>query len=275
VSAVSADRPCCSYHGNGGDARDACRPFTEGRESTWELRCGDCTDPATGLASLADKSVDHVITDPPYGERTHEGQRHRRREGGPRTDGFLSSAGLEYEHLTPEQVAAVARQIRRVSRGWCLVMTSHDLFPAWEAALEGYTFAPVPIVLKGMNVRLAGDGPSSWCVWLVANRPVGLRDGTKPGAYVGGAGKGQERAANPVKGHKPLWLMEAILADYTKPGELICDPFAGSGTTGVACIRNGRRFIGWERDPKYHAIATKRLSAAREQLTIFDRAVAP
>jgi site-specific DNA-methyltransferase (adenine-specific) len=67
---------------------------------------------------------------------------------------------------------------------------------------------------------------------------------------------------------KPLALMEALIRDFTDHGELICDPFAGSGTTGVAALRMGRRFIGWEKDPRYHAIAMKRLSAAREQLEL-------
>jgi DNA modification methylase len=64
---------------------------------------------------------------------------------------------------------------------------------------------------------------------------------------------------------KPLPLMESLVRDFTDPGDLILDPFAGSGTTGVAAIRLGRRFIGWEKDPKYHTIAVKRLTAAREQ----------
>lgn len=67
---------------------------------------------------------------------------------------------------------------------------------------------------------------------------------------------------------KPLELMERLVRDFTDPGDTIVDPFAGSGTTGVAALRLGRKFIGWERDPKYHAIAVKRLSAAREQLEL-------
>jgi len=235
--------------------------------SAFDLRLGDCLDPVTGLASLPDKSVDAVVSDPPYGERTHAKQFHGRRERSAAGDGkWCTSVGLGYEHLTPERVAVIGGHFARIARGWVCVMTSHDLVDHWEAALGRYTFAPLPIVLEGMNVRLAGDGPSSWCVWLVVNRPRGLVDGTKPGAYVGSPGRGPDRAANPVKGHKPLWLMERILGDYTKPGDLVCDPFSGSGTTGVAAIRLGRRFIGWERDPKYHAVAMKRLSAAREQL---------
>lgn len=69
---------------------------------------------------------------------------------------------------------------------------------------------------------------------------------------------------------KPLALMAALVRDFTDPGDLVCDPFAGSGTTGVACRRMGRRFIGWERDPKYHAIATRRIGAAREQMDLLE-----
>lgn len=69
---------------------------------------------------------------------------------------------------------------------------------------------------------------------------------------------------------KPLPLLETWIADFTDPGETILDPFAGSGTTGVACIRLGRNFIGWEKDPKYHAAAMRRLAGTREQLGLLD-----
>jgi len=62
--------------------------------------------------------------------------------------------------------------------------------------------------------------------------------------------------------------MEALIRDFTDPGEVVLDPFSGSGTTGVACKRLGRAFIGWERDLKYHAIAERRIRDAKEQLEI-------
>jgi site-specific DNA-methyltransferase (adenine-specific) len=228
----------------------------------WELRLADCMSP-DGLPSLADGSVDHVITDPPFSERTHEGQRTGRRDAGHK-DGWVTTAGLSYDHLEPAGAAAISAQLSRVRSSWCLVFTSHDLFRHWEDSLGGYTFAPVPVVLEGANVRLAGDGPSSWTTWLLVNRAVGLVDGTKPGAYIGKP----ERGDNPVKGHKPLWLMERLLRDYTKPGDLVCDPYAGSGTTGIACIKMGRRFIGWEQKPEHFAYAERRMRAAREQLEL-------
>jgi DNA modification methylase len=60
-------------------------------------------------------------------------------------------------------------------------------------------------------------------------------------------------------------LMEMLVRLFSDRGELIVDPFAGSGTTGVAAIRQGGRFVGWEMYPHYAAIAARRLAAAREQ----------
>jgi len=62
--------------------------------------------------------------------------------------------------------------------------------------------------------------------------------------------------------------MELLGRLFSHPGELILDPFAGSGTTGVAAIRLGRRFLGWEMNPAYVEIARKRLAVAREQLEL-------
>jgi site-specific DNA-methyltransferase (adenine-specific) len=54
--------------------------------------------------------------------------------------------------------------------------------------------------------------------------------------------------------------MRAIVRDYSEPGDLVCDPFVGSGTTAIAALSEGRRFIGSEMDAKHHAIATARLA---------------
>jgi DNA modification methylase len=77
------------------------------------------------------------------------------------------------------------------------------------------------------------------------------------------------KGGDPRTGHqtqKPLALMETLVRLFSDPGELILDPFAGSGTTGVAAVRLGRRFLGWEMNPEYAEIARKRIAAAREQL---------
>lgn len=58
---------------------------------------------------------------------------------------------------------------------------------------------------------------------------------------------------------KPLSLMERIVNIYTNPGDIVLDPFMGSGTTGVACQNLGRGFIGIEKDPKYFKLAEGRI----------------
>jgi len=62
---------------------------------------------------------------------------------------------------------------------------------------------------------------------------------------------------------KPVALLEDLVETYTHPGDTVLDFAAGSGTTGVACVNTGRRFIGIELDPEYYAIAEKRIAEAQ------------
>lgn len=60
----------------------------------------------------------------------------------------------------------------------------------------------------------------------------------------------------------PIALPRDLIASYTDPGEMVVDPFMGSGTTGVAAVKIGRRFTGIEIEPAYFDIARQRISAA-------------
>lgn len=64
---------------------------------------------------------------------------------------------------------------------------------------------------------------------------------------------------------KPVALMEYLIETYTNPGDTVLDSCMGSGTTGVACMNLGRRFIGIEKDEKYFQIASDRIRAAVPQ----------
>lgn len=219
---------------------------------------------------LADVEVcDAVITDPPYGERTHSGHddgvtvptRDVPAKNG-RTRGDSNRRRLGYGMWTDDDVrACVASWVRRCS-GWSVFLTSHDLVPAFEEALEKagrYVFAPLPYVAPGSRVRLSGDGPSSWTCWVVTARPRALpwaKWGTLPGAYILPPGF---KEAMPVVGGKPLWLMRAIVRDYTRPGDLVVDPFCGGATTAIACRMEGRRCITSEQDPETFAKALARV----------------
>lgn len=64
---------------------------------------------------------------------------------------------------------------------------------------------------------------------------------------------------------KPVALMEYMIRTYTREGEVVLDNCMGSGTTGVACINTGRRFIGIEKDHRYFGIACERIENEQRQ----------
>lgn len=74
---------------------------------------------------------------------------------------------------------------------------------------------------------------------------------TAPGA--------QEKTHGKHPTQKPISLLKRLILASTKPGDLILDPFSGSGTTGVAAVLNDRRYVGIERDPEYIKLSTLRL----------------
>ena len=107
-----------------------------------------------------------------------------------------------------------------------------------------------------MTVRMSGDGPSSWAVYLNVARPKRLSKwGTLRGAYEA------TRDRDSHIGGKPLALMSAIIRDYSRLGDLICDPCAGGGTTLIAAATQGRRAVGAEMDPETYRKAKLRIDA--------------
>lgn len=210
---------------------------------------------------LADVECDALICDPPYGAKVHSGHNHLLR---PQNSGLRDGADrqqLSYSHWEPDHAREFARHWSDRTRGWIAIQSCHTLQPHYAAELESagrYVFPPIPLVIRGMTCRMAGDGPSSWTVWLTVARPktkTMAMWGTLPGSYV------TNRGAEHIGG-KPLKLMQAIVRDYSRPGDLVCDPCAGYATTGVACQSLGRRFIGAEIDPETYAKGQERLSGS-------------
>ena len=249
-----------------------------GRVSAWTLTHGDCVDPVTGLASLADRSVDHVICDPPYSEHVHAKSRagasatRRRDDDGAGRGLHGRSRDLGFTHLTDETRDGVAAHCARVARRWVLAFCDDESSHLWRASLiaAGLEYVRTGHWHKiGGTPQFTGDRPGVAVEAIViAHQPGrkrwngGGRPAFWPCPIVLDRGAGEQRVHTT---QKPLDLMTALVRDFTDHGETILDPFAGSGTTGVAAIQNGRRFIGWERDERYHAVASKRLGEAREQ----------
>ncbi|MFV1990275.1 MAG: DNA methyltransferase [Acidimicrobiales bacterium] len=223
------------------------------------LKLGRWTDVLDGVW------CDTLISDPPYGESTHKG--HGR--VGTLSADCAERKTLPYGAWSSGDVDVFVDSWSPRVRGWFCCLTSHDLYPAYRAALERngrYVFAPVPCVIRGMSVRLQGDGPSSWTVWLVVARPRNKTFagwGTLPGAYIVSRGSGD--GASQMTGGKPLELMLGIVRDYSKAGDVVCDPCAGMATTGVASLSLGRQFVGSEIDPATHARAADRLACPVQQ----------
>lgn len=220
------------------------------RKGPIELRRGDYRD------VLADVEPDAVITDTPYGARTH---------GAYREMPEIGRNPIGYEHWTADDVNTFARRWGE-ARGWVVALTDHGSFPWWESALEAagrYVFAPIACMEPGARVRLSGDGPSQWSVWACVARPKtreAQRWGALPGGYVVPPNRGwRGDGRNGVTGAKPLWLMTSLVRDYSRPGDLICDPCAGGATTLIAAALEGRRAIGAELDPETFAKACARI----------------
>lgn len=216
------------------------------------------------------RMVDALIVDAPYSAKTHAGhddavQRANKDPGAPQPyrgapSKRVGMRTLAYPSWSPADVTCFVETWSPLTRGWMVSITDHTLAPTWAAELERagrYVFAPLPIVISGMAIRFAGDGPSSWAVYAIVARPRTKEFaawGTLRGAYV------TAREAMPSIGGKPLGVLRQIVADYSRPGDLVCDPCCGAGTTLLAAQLEGRRAIGSDIDESQYQLARDRLA---------------
>jgi site-specific DNA-methyltransferase (adenine-specific) len=228
------------------EARVAAKPVTT------ELRLGRWQD------ALADVECDALIVDAPYSARTH---------GAYRAMAEVGRRSIDYGALDEAGVEEFVQSWSPRTRGWFVTLTDHTLAPTWSKALEDagrYVFSPVACMEPGARIRLSGDGPAQWSVWAIVARPktrAAQKWGALPGGYVVPANEGWRGGARSgVIGSKPVWLMRALIRDYTRPGDLVCDPCAGGCSTLLAARLEGRSSIGAECLPEHHAIGMKRLA---------------
>jgi len=233
----------------------------------WTLHLGNSLDPGTGVMSLGAKSVDHVITDPPYEAEAHTKQRRVTRGGS------LTCEPLPFAQMSHDSRVLASIAMATVSRRWIVAFCQAEAVKAWADEIERsgavYKRACVWIKPDGMP-QFTGDRPGMGYESIVTAHAPGKsawNGGGKHGVYTF-AKNGEGPTGHPTT--KPAALMEALIRDFTDPGELICDPFSGSGSTGVAAIRLGRRFVGWEMDDAYFEIAVSRLRGSKEQIGLFS-----
>jgi hypothetical protein len=111
---------------------------------------------------------------------------------------------------------------------------------------------------KQMSRRLANI--KSGVKGLLPQNLISFISHNKQSLDMSNEGKGDHNVKHPTV--KPIELMEYLLDLMTQPGDVVFDPFMGSGTTGIACKNLERDFIGIELDPEYFQIAQQRIEAA-------------
>lgn len=234
---------------------------------------GDCTLYLGGCLEVMPtlEAVDHVISDPPYEASLHASKNSLR--GPVRADKGPDLRGLDFEAIDDIRAAVVDGFGARCT-GWFIAFCTVEGVAKWADAINA---APIKYkraciwVKPDSTPQLNGQGPaqgaecfvSAWCGVGHAR----WNSGGKRGVYthcVNGHGRQGEHPTE-----KPVSLMSEILADFTNPGQTILDPFMGSGTTGVAAAKLGRRFIGIEIEPRYFDIARKRIEDAYRQADLF------
>ena len=196
------------------------------------LYLGDCMDILPTL-----NKVDAVITDPPYGlgEKMKGGtKRFSTGEGGMNTLGAWDAKPIE----NLENLINSAANIAMVWGGNYYNMPASRGWLIWVKTNSVTTMASVEMCWTNidMNSKHFEHPCNGW------NRE------------------------HPTE--KPISLMRWCL-EKTNGAKTILDPFMGSGTTGVAAIQMGRKFIGIEKDPKYFDIACKRIEQASKQVDMF------
>ena len=229
------------------------------------LYLGDCLEILPTLGR-----VDHVIADPPYEAEAHTPVC--------RTHSSIKTgiaAVLGFDAITPEQRNALPAFCADRVAGWSIVFCQVEAVPAWRDAIEavdGKYKRAMAWVKPDASPQFNGQGPAqgfecavaAWWGDGFARWNAGGKRGVDTHCVNGSARHG----THPTE--KPVSLMRELLGDFTNAGQTICDPFMGSGTTGVAALQLGRKFIGVEIDPGYFDIACKRIEEAWKQPRLFE-----
>ena len=212
----------------------------------------DCLE---GMREIPDKSIDLVITDPPYGIKV----------GGSKPFGKVGGS----------------KPFGKAGRRGVVEATEYQLFddskpPSDEIFKEMFRISKNQIIFGG-NFFVLPPSPC-WIVWDKINGETDFADAELAWASFKSAVRifqfrwngmlqedmsHKEERVHPTQ--KPVKLFEWIIKNYAKEGDVICDPFFGSGSCLVACVRMGHQFIGFEKEQTYFDAAQIRIKKAQEQ----------
>ncbi|MGR8919084.1 MAG: DNA-methyltransferase [Gammaproteobacteria bacterium] len=233
------------------------------------------------LASLADESVDCVWTDPPYflsngGTTCQAGQRVKVDKGG-----WDQSQGIAADHAFNRSWLAECRRVLKPTGTLWVSGTHHVYLSVGMALMElGFRllndivwekpnpppnlgcrcFTHATEILLWASKAAKGDKARYTFNYADMKRLNGDRQMKNVWRFTAPGRDEKRHGRHPTQ--KPLALIERCLLASTNPGDRVLDPFAGSGSTGVAALGCGRNFVGAEIDAGYAELAARRLAEA-------------
>jgi len=216
----------------------------------------DCIE---GIKQLPDKSVDLVVTDPPYLIKSMSG------------GGFIKNRPYKKD-LDNDLIKGFSESILDEL---CRVMKKINIY-IW-CSKEQIAWLLSYFQNKGANIDLLTwhkTNPTPACnnnylpdtEYIVFAREKGVKIygtyQTKKKYYITPINSKDKKLYNhPTV--KPLEIIQNFIINSSLEGEIVLDPFMGSGTTAIACINTNRNYIGFEIDPTYYAIAEERIKKAK------------
>jgi len=228
----------------------------------------DCLD---GLREIPDGSVDLIIADPPYFlSMGHAGGAGLKNSLEQKSDMMASNRAFGDLAIAKPFFQQLFREYRRV-----LKPGGHFyFFTDWRGYAFYFPIINAELPVRNLIVWDKKSGPGSYYTFahefiiFGTDGPKLLHKGGtnvwRMPAFSSGAKSTNGEKVHPTQ--KTVEIISKMIEDASDPGAVVLDPFMGSGTTAVACLKTGRNYIGFELDEKYHAIAMQRIAETQAQL---------
>ena len=219
---------------------------------TIELYKGDCLEI---LKQIPDGSVDMVLTDPPYGI---DYQSSRIKDKNKRLPKILND-----KKPFVDFIGELSRVLH--SGGCCMIFTRWDVQQVFIDELTKHGLKPKNIIIWDKVIHGMGDLQRSFgsryeSIIFVSN-PDFRFNGKRPTDIIRQTRVAASKLLHPNE--KPVSLLTELIDKCAKADGTVLDCFMGSGSTGVACINTGRKFIGIELDEHYFNVAEQRIKAVQ------------
>ncbi len=198
----------------------------------------DCRDV---LPTIEPSAVDLVLTDPPYGYRQNDQARSKRSANDPGRDSGLPMIYGDTEPFDPSMLFIFRRLVLFGANHYADRLPPSASWLVWDR----------------LNGSTASDNADAELIWTNCGGTIRTYRQTWRGVAREADWLEPNEHVHPTQ--KPVALMTWLLERYTKPGDLVLDPYMGSGPIAKACHMTGRRYIGIELSEAYCAVAVRRL----------------